>query len=168
MSIRALQTWILYQNLRRHQRFSKRVRGGWTLRRLANRNYEPRQERMEASFSSRANLPKWYSRGKKFERLVDWAHLFRCNLLWRTTVAWRPQHRVHLHLADERHSFSEAEIETMPWHRSAKIGTGLTRFMMVIDSTERNLGYFTSSLTIESNTSSSSSPGKGDSPTNIS
>ena len=43
-----------------------------------------------------------------------------------------------------------------------------TRFIMVIDSTERNFGYLTSSLTMESNTSSSSSPGNGDSPTNIS
>ena len=44
----------------------------------------------------------------------------------------------------------------------------LTLLMMAIASRERNLGYRTSSFTIESNTSSSSSPGNGDSPTNIS
>lgn len=39
---------------------------------------------------------------------------------------------------------------------------GCTFLMMEIASDERNLGYRTSSLTIESKTSSSSSPGKGD------
>jgi hypothetical protein len=34
--------------------------------------------------------------------------------------------------------------------------------MMAIDSSDRNRGYRTSSFTIESKTSSSSSPGKGD------
>jgi len=34
--------------------------------------------------------------------------------------------------------------------------------MIAIASKERNLGYRTSSFTMESNTSSSSSPGKGD------
>ena len=37
-----------------------------------------------------------------------------------------------------------------------------TFLMIEMASDERNLGYLTSSLTIESNTSSSSSPGKGD------
>ena len=44
----------------------------------------------------------------------------------------------------------------------------LTLLMMAMDSRERNLGYLTSSLTMLSNTSSSSSPGNGDSPTSIS
>ena len=39
---------------------------------------------------------------------------------------------------------------------------GHTFLIMEMASDERNLGYRTSSLTIESNTSSSSSPGKGD------
>jgi hypothetical protein len=37
-----------------------------------------------------------------------------------------------------------------------------TRLMMAIASSDRNRGYRTSSFTIESKTSSSSSPGKGD------
>ena len=44
----------------------------------------------------------------------------------------------------------------------------LTLLIIAIASRERNLGYLTSSFTIESNTSSSSSPGNGLSPTNIS
>uniref|UniRef100_A0A6B0UIV7 Putative secreted protein n=1 Tax=Ixodes ricinus TaxID=34613 RepID=A0A6B0UIV7_IXORI len=40
--------------------------------------------------------------------------------------------------------------------------------MMAMASMDRNRGYLTSSCTMLSNTSSSSSPGKGDSPTSIS
>ena len=43
-----------------------------------------------------------------------------------------------------------------------------TRRMIAIDSNDKNLGYRTSSLTMLSKTSSSSSPGNGDSPTSIS
>ena len=46
--------------------------------------------------------------------------------------------------------------------------TILTLLIIAIDSRDRNLGYRTSSLTMLSNTSSSSSPGNGDSPTSIS
>lgn len=38
----------------------------------------------------------------------------------------------------------------------------LTLLMIAIDSSDKNLGYLTSSLTIESKTSSSLSPGNGD------
>ena len=38
----------------------------------------------------------------------------------------------------------------------------LTRLMMAIASVDKKRGYLTSSLTMQSNTSSSSSPGKGD------
>ena len=44
----------------------------------------------------------------------------------------------------------------------------ITRRIIAMDSNDKNLGYRTSSLTILSKTSSSSSPGNGDSPTNIS
>lgn len=37
-----------------------------------------------------------------------------------------------------------------------------TRLIIAIASNDKNLGYLTSSFTMESNTSSSSSPGKGD------
>ena len=43
-----------------------------------------------------------------------------------------------------------------------------TRRIIAIDSNDKNLGYRTSSLTMLSKTSSSSSPGNGDSPTSIS
>ena len=44
----------------------------------------------------------------------------------------------------------------------------ITRRIIAMDSNDKNLGYRTSSLTILSKTSSSSSPGNGDSPTSIS
>ena len=58
---------------------------------------------------------------------------------------------------------------SLSWDPSLLSGFLRSNLLMIaIDSVLRNLGYRTSSLTIESNTSSSSSPGKGDSPTNIS
>ena len=106
-------------------------------------------------------------RSKSVRDVMSW----KTDSLWRKVVSWYLQHLSRwLPTASQGFSATTIVVEENDNNLELNIvqlADGWmcyedTFLMIEIASEERNLGYRTSSLTIESNTSSSSSPGNGD------